>query len=264
MNSLVRDVEKPVSSGMLEVTTPAACSRWLNHKRPGHNFCMQFSLAGLCDDSGSGSSGSSGSSSGGAGATINVMFVRNDWLQLSNHERLFDRMPWNRMRRAVSEADAIIVNRGAHYTPLHSFQAGMRAALRQLRIMAPNGLIIARSTPPGHLHCTQYTAPIDTPQDPASLPFNWGEMAEQNAVVREEAERVGGVYMDVFRMTALRPDGHKGLKVVGNRTVEDCLHYDSPGPVDTWSQMLMNMMVKLLAPQALRDNTEGSTRAYAS
>ena len=65
----------------------------------------------------------------------------------------------------------------------------MRAALRQLRLMAPNGLIIARSTPPGHVRCTEYAAPIDTPQDPAGLPYNWGGMAEQNEVVREEAER---------------------------------------------------------------------------
>ncbi|CAI5524884.1 unnamed protein product, partial [Closterium sp. Naga37s-1] len=71
----------------------------------------------------------------------------------------------------------------------------------------------------------------------------WGEFKQQNEMVREIVEDAGGLFMDVDPMMALRPDGHRG--VVAKDKV-DCLHYCLPGPEDTWSEFLYNIIQRLV------------------
>ena len=172
-------------------------------------------------------------------ATISTMYLRNNHLLLSNHHGSDPSIkPWSRMHSFLRWADVIVLNRGAHFTPDGGFRAGVRAAVRYIRNLEPDKLIIVRSTPPGHVYCSNYSEPIIAPQDPASLPHHWGEFARQNKILKEEAEAVGAVYMDVDPMTVLRPDGHLGPPI-------DCLHYCIPGPLDVWAQLLLNLILKL-------------------
>ena len=171
--------------------------------------------------------------------TISAMYLRNNHLLLSNHHGSDPSIkPWSRMHSFLRWADVIVLNRGAHYMPDSGFRAGVRAAVRYIRNLEPDKLIIMRSTPPGHVYCNNYSEPIAEPQDPDSLPHHWGEFARQNKILREEAEAVGAVFMDVNPMTVLRPDGHLGPPI-------DCLHYCIPGPLDVWAQLLLNWILKL-------------------
>jgi len=67
-------------------------------------------------------------------------------------------------------------------------------------------------------------------------------------------ERYGGVFLDVDGMTALRGDGHRGRlsSAAGGEEIADCLHYCAPGPVDEWTRLLYNALIRLFkAPPAL-------------
>lgn len=51
--------------------------------------------------------------------------------------------------------------------------------------------------------------------------------------------------MDTTEMMMLRPDGHPnkyGRSVDKNVTLNDCVHWCLPGPVDTWNDILMYML----------------------
>ena len=57
----------------------------------------------------------------------------------------------------------------------------------------------------------------------------------------EEKHRAGEIPMvhvfDVYNMTALRSDGHRGGA--------DCLHYAFPGPIDWWNHFLFTYLKEL-------------------
>ncbi|GJP38455.1 hypothetical protein CLOM_g22887, partial [Closterium sp. NIES-68] len=151
----------------------------------------------------------------------------------------FDHMPWH-LYDGLLSADVVVVNRGAHFVGGRDFELSVRAAMRLLRRKLPRALIVYRNSPPGHANCSSYDRPIKIRQDPATLPFHWDTFSAQNDIAREIAEEVKAVYMDVDTMTALRPDGHKGY--VKERGITDCLHYCTPGPVDTWVEILGNII----------------------
>ena len=172
-------------------------------------------------------------------ASLNVVYVRNFFLHLSSHRLSPHFMRWSRMRGIIKRADAIIVNRGSHVSPDIDFRQGMRALFRYLRVVAPDTLIIARSTHPGHMDCMNFTKPLEAPIPlGANAPYHWLSILPQNPIVKEEAHAIGGVFVDVAPMTALRADSHMGRK--------DCLHYCIPGPIDGWVQLILNNLMRLM------------------
>eukprot|EP00271_Cylindrocystis_brebissonii_P010237 TRINITY_DN26375_c0_g1_i1.p1 TRINITY_DN26375_c0_g1~~TRINITY_DN26375_c0_g1_i1.p1 ORF type:complete len:859 (-),score=77.82 TRINITY_DN26375_c0_g1_i1:586-3162(-) len=140
----------------------------------------------------------------------------------------------------------VVMNSGAHYEPDDLFLKHMQDALWHVRAKLPDALVIWRTSPPGHVNCTHYSGPITRRQDPALLPphYHWADFTRQNRLVQRLVEQVGGVMMDIEHLTALRPDGHVGVKAPG--AAPDCLHYCRPGPMDTWVRILYNMLWKLL------------------
>ncbi|KAE8722126.1 Protein trichome birefringence-like 25 [Hibiscus syriacus] len=58
--------------------------------------------------------------------------------------------------------------------------------------------------------------------------------------------------LDTTRMSLLRPDGHPGLyrqfqpfaKDKNAKVQNDCLHWCSPGPIDSWNDIVMEMVVR--------------------
>ena len=190
------------------------CALWAwNPNMDTRGFCVRYRVSAnsACPD-----------------VTFNVMLLRHYFFYLSAHDHNVESMPWGRMPKAVAWADAVVVNRGAHFYGNGVFSAGMRASLRH-------------NTPPGHADCQSYSAPISKPQDPTTLPYNWYKFGAQDQIVKEEVSAIGGVYMDVTTMTSLRPDGNK-LVSIHDPNATDCFHYCEPGPVDTWVQLLLNTL----------------------
>jgi len=69
--------------------------------------------------------------------------------------------------------------------------------------------------------------PLRNRQNPESLPFNWGEFREQNAIARRLVTENEYVLMDVDTMTALRGTGTRG----GERTTSRIVYTTAlPGP----------------------------------
>ncbi|GJP42063.1 hypothetical protein CLOM_g1657 [Closterium sp. NIES-68] len=148
--------------------------------------------------------------------------------------------PWMESSE-VRGAHVVVLNRGAHFKPTDHVVLSVSRALQFLRYNYPEKLLVYRATAPGHLNCKDAAGPISKRQNASDLPYHWGEFKAQNEAVRPIVEGMGGVFMDVDPLSALRPDGHRGF-------VEkmDCLHYCLPGPEDAWSEFLYNIIQRLV------------------
>ncbi|GJP66901.1 hypothetical protein CLOP_g23779 [Closterium sp. NIES-67] len=220
--------------------------------------------------SGSGSSGSSSSSSSrsssssSSGSANNsrlsntlFLYLRDDILHTSLEPTIripeLVSLPWidiiqpqngddphsHTLLGGYQPASILILNRGAHYKEDEVFRAELNETLNKARAAVPDLLIIYRSSPPGHKDCDILTDPLADRQNPGDLPYHWGDFARQNEIARELVRGVGGVFLDVDYMTALRPDGHSSPPA-------DCLHYCLPGPPDEWTRLLYHMLLDLL------------------
>eukprot|EP00271_Cylindrocystis_brebissonii_P017835 TRINITY_DN4801_c0_g1_i1.p1 TRINITY_DN4801_c0_g1~~TRINITY_DN4801_c0_g1_i1.p1 ORF type:complete len:790 (+),score=66.25 TRINITY_DN4801_c0_g1_i1:208-2577(+) len=178
----------------------------------------------------------------GADQGVEFRFCFNSRLTLSTVP-LNDQAPWA-LVLAEWRPSIIIVNSGAHYRPDDEFETEVRAALWFIRETLPDALIIWRNTPPGHANCTDYDGPIKQRQSPIGLPFHWGDFAPQNEIAKALVKEVGGVYIDVDILSALRPDGHFENSTGTSRI--DCLHWCQPGPLDTWIHLIYMALKDLL------------------
>ncbi|GJP54320.1 hypothetical protein CLOM_g13422, partial [Closterium sp. NIES-68] len=228
INNMLTHVKKP-ATWAVEETIPKECSELIEPGHSRHTYCRDYRLhSNVC-------------------ANLTVRFIRHDYLQISNTQIKFDRVPFARLS-LLAGARVLIVNRGAHYRPDRHFISAVRSALRFLRNKLPDTLIIYRTTVQGHANCTEHDKPLLLPGPTDNLPFFWGKFHGQNELARRAVEEVGGVFMDVESMTVLRPDSHQGF--IPELNHEDCLHYCIPGPEDLWAQMLQNTLLHLLPQPA--------------
>ncbi|CAI5490661.1 unnamed protein product [Closterium sp. Naga37s-1] len=182
--------------------------------------------------------GTNGSSSSDAGAFA-MHFTSNRWLTVGDTFVAKESVPWSQ-HGALVDSDVLLINRGAHFTDDEAYVRDVRRALRFVRKNFPNKLIIYRNTPPGHFNCTENLGPLAERQQKEILPFNWGGFVRQNELARRLVAEVGGIYMDVEGVMALRPDGHTSWF---EETPRDCLHYCTPGPMDFYAQFVYNILL---------------------
>ncbi|CAI5973530.1 unnamed protein product [Closterium sp. NIES-65] len=182
--------------------------------------------------------GTNGSSSSDAGAFA-MHFTSNRWLTVGDTFVAKESVPWSQ-HGALVDSDVLLINRGAHFTDDEAYVRDVRRALRFVRRNFPDKLIIYRNTPPGHFNCTENLGPLAERQPKEILPFNWGGFMRQNELARKLVEEVGGIYMDVEGVMALRPDGHTSWF---EETPRDCLHYCTPGPMDFYAQFVYNILL---------------------
>ncbi|CAI5526107.1 unnamed protein product [Closterium sp. Naga37s-1] len=228
VNNMLTHVKKP-ATWAAEETIPKECSELIEPDHARHSFCRDYKLhSNVC-------------------ANLTIRFIRHDYLQLSNSQIKFDRVPFARLS-ILAGARVFILNRGAHYRPDRHFISAVRSTLRFLRNKLPDALLIYRTTVHGHANCSEHDKPLLVPGPTDNLPFFWGKFHEQNELARAAVEEVGGVYLDVAAMTVLRPDSHQGF--IPELNHEDCLHYCIPGPQDVWAQMLQNVLLQLLPEPA--------------
>lgn len=81
----------------------------------------------------------------------------------------------------------------------------------------------------------------------------WGEYSR---ILSDESKQNNDLhidFLDVSKLSLLRPDGHPGPYVFANPfegrypdevVPNDCLHWCLPGPVDTWNQLLVRLAHK--------------------
>ena len=100
----------------------------------------------------------------------------------------------------------------------------------------------------GHVRCVNDSSLRHDIQDFNTMEWgdHWTDMEGQNYMARDVIESYGAVYMDVASMTNFRRDGHMGLR--GHSSVDevDCVHYCAPGPIDTWVQVLYNILFRIM------------------
>ncbi|GJP86222.1 hypothetical protein CLOP_g16272 [Closterium sp. NIES-67] len=176
------------------------------------------------------------------GLSVRLFFVRDYYLNSTEAvndfmvDKSFDESWMGEI--AAQNISIVVMNRGAHYIPDDQFERQMRSTLLALRQTHPDLLIIVRNTPAGHPQCWLHRKPVKQLLKLPHTDWHWDGYAAQNEILKRLAEGVGGVYMDVNASAVWRADGHIGRW--------DCLHYCHPGPVDTWVQLLHNMLLGLL------------------
>lgn len=134
----------------------------------------------------------------------------------------------------------VILNRAPVIESDETFIKGLVETLRIMRKGNANALVLYRSTGIGHPFCDDATEPLSKPLDDGDLkmlPHGWSELERRNAIAREIVEAAGGVFIDLAKLTNVRPDGHIGG--------QDCLRYCIPGPLDSWAQILYQVFLGL-------------------
>ena len=138
-----------------------------------------------------------------------------------------------------------------------------------------DAIVLFRNTPPGHADCMNHTKPLPLGQH-ASYWYNWGNFSIMNQIWKEQiniynqylydkycdgdiiinnssnnrmdcksALRSSMLYVDVENITQSRIDGH-------SMPPEDCLHYCIPGPIDTWTMVMVQITQLFVSSNPLK------------
>ncbi len=184
---------------------------------------------------------------------IRIDFIRNDWLTLVNETKIVENVdgrheyPWIPHLEAHShEYSLLILNRGAHYRPDDEVLAGLNETLTYVTTRFPHIGILWRNTVQGdHGYKSHFFS------KPLKEPLKWGPNTKfyydlfegQNEVVKiwlgKHFPQV--VYFDVYTSLAMRRDARF-----------DSMHPCVPGPVDTWSKFIYNIL-KYIYTHAIAD-----------
>ena len=108
----------------------------------------------------------------------------------------------------------------------------------------PNIRVAWKTINPGHVDCTAFSAPVDHARVIApGNQFHWDLHKQFDKIAYSYANKTG---MPVIDMSPLdkRPDAHPAnATLLLHKAVDhDCLHYCTPGPVDVFSTLLLNML----------------------
>ena len=150
-------------------------------------------------------------------------------------------------QRHITDRSVLVLNTGLHFVD-DEFEAlrVLRTTIVYLRDTFPGSVLVWRSTSPPHNSCHHWAysgRPLSeleyrvmTSSRLHSSKAEWGHarIERRNQLVREmlawafEQQPHRVLYLDIWPMTKLRTDGHVPF---------ECVHYCSPGPIDTWTAM---------------------------
>ena len=141
-----------------------------------------------------------------------------------------------------TDADIVIFTSGAHLKDMGDIW-GIFMALEEdfkiLREQKKNQKYIWKTQNPGHLSCNLFDKPLKwnehSPYENDTDKYNWKIFKEFDNVARHYSKLLNFSILDMSPLY-LRPDGH----VYGER--QDCLHYCHPGPINLFSQLLLQML----------------------
>ncbi|XP_061353014.1 protein trichome birefringence-like 25 [Gastrolobium bilobum] len=153
---------------------------------------------------------------------------------------------------------------GCHYCPGKNltelgFDYAYRKALQQVFAFITNSkhkaIVFFRTTTPDHFENGEW---FSGGYCNRTVPFKEGQvdMRDVDSIMRvievEEFEKGASVganlkLLDTTRLSLLRPDGHPGPyrqfhPFENSKVQNDCLHWCLPGPIDSWNDILMQML----------------------
>lgn len=155
---------------------------------------------------------------------------------------------------------------GCHYclldnvpdlTHKYGYRKAIRTAFKAI-LENFNGVTFLRTLAPPHFengpwdkggNCNR-TAPFkrneSTPLETAQLDL-YKIQVEEFKAAKKEGKKNGKKFrlMDTLKPMLLRPDGHPnkyGHDPSENVTINDCLHWCVPGPIDVWNDLLLEML----------------------
>ena len=193
--------------------------------------------------------------------TYEVTFTRND--HLSNHTNRTGACgdictPWFERYVANPTPTLLILNIGAHVPTPEEYKSDLDAAVKMIqKTSRPQDRIVFRTSVPGHEYCDIYEEPFADVSEynngsqthqrkkVSFRTYNWKYVEGFNRHTKQKlsnlANEGGWMFLDVFPMTVLRPDGHRAP----SRQPPDCLHYLNPGPIDWWNHLLYSQLLDL-------------------
>lgn len=162
--------------------------------------------------------------------------------------------------------------KGCHYCPGknltelgfdYAYRKALQLVLSFVTRLDQKAFVFLRTTTPDHFESGEWFSGGTCNR---SVPFKEGEveMRDIDGIMRDiELEEFGkatgigaekGVtlkLLDTTSLSLLRPDGHPGpyrqfqpfAKDKNAKVQNDCLHWCLPGPIDSWNDLLMEMMV---------------------
>lgn len=143
-------------------------------------------------------------------------------------------------------------------TKFYGYRKAFRTSFRTLQNLKNyKGLTFLRTFSPAHFengawneggNCVR-TRPFTKQEmklDDYNLEFYLTQVEELRAAEREGRKRgLEFRLLDVTEAMVLRPDGHPnhyGHSPHKNVTIADCVHWCTPGPIDTWNEFLLQML----------------------
>lgn len=145
-----------------------------------------------------------------------------------------------------------------------AYRRVMRTVLHYIIASNHKGMIFYRTSTPDHFEGGEWfsggTCKREAPVKEGEFELNVVDKILRD-IELEEFEKISvkasesGVKLrlfDVNPMSLLRPDGHPGpyrfyqpfAKDKNAKIITDCLHWCLPGPIDSWNDVLMEMIVK--------------------
>ncbi|KAI9310133.1 GDSL/SGNH-like acyl-esterase family found in Pmr5 and Cas1p-domain-containing protein [Dichotomocladium elegans] len=169
--------------------------------------------------------------------------------------------PWLHL---VPHFKYVIINTGPHWRSnaifgkkenqqemLKAYKKAMSNVLDGLKhAVEPWQRVYFRTTPYGHVNCSQYNGPLASVSTPSREPYEWNMFVKFDDVYKDIISRADDERFVLFDVsfTNFRGDAHS----VPDR---DCLHYCIPGPVDVWNRLLYHEFTKRITQAAARSKS---------
>ncbi|TXG62996.1 hypothetical protein EZV62_009990 [Acer yangbiense] len=145
----------------------------------------------------------------------------------------------------------------------YAYSKALQLVLNFVTSSDHNAFVFLRTTTPDHFENGEWFSGGTCNR---TVPFNEGEvdMRDVDTAMRdielEEFEKAAATaakngavlkLLDTTRLSLLRPDGHPGpyrqfqpfAKDKNAKVQTDCLHWCLPGPIDSWNDLVMEMMI---------------------
>jgi hypothetical protein len=141
-----------------------------------------------------------------------------------------------------TDSDIVILTSGAHLKDMGDIWGifmAIEADIKKLREKNIDRKFIWKTQNPAHIHCHLLDKPLKwnehSPYENETDKYNWKIFKEFDNVARQYSKLLNISILDMSPLY-LRPDGH----VYGEK--KDCLHYCQPGPLNLFSQLLLQML----------------------
>lgn len=187
--------------------------------------------------------------------------------------------PWMEEYAQSSKRTLLLLNQGAHFHSVDTFRNSFDLFVQQFQTISVttttrrpnNDIVIFRNTAPGHKDCfhvkddddLHWRSPPNMTHDKfldrfGTTLYDWNlfdaynqhaKQALLEGIIKSQQQTTTTtqnfqtiLYLNIYNMTVLRPDGHSAAN--------DCLHYTLPSAADFWNHLLFTNLADYAAAVA--------------